>query len=234
MTINLPKTAAFGYYYAALFVPTSSVSASGSDLTKFKGANAIFVLVDTKSAGEKRQLAIQSFTADKTVTDFLPVTFSVKIKNTGNIFVVPRGYVYVSRNASGSAIDALDINAAAGSILPGTSRTFNVAWSNGFPFYQVKRNNGQIVSDNNGKPQMELNWNFNQVTRLRIGQYYGRLALVYNDGTRDIESTTALSFWVVPWLLIGVGLVIALFVGVGLWSSIRKIINMVRSLGRRR
>jgi hypothetical protein len=202
MTINLPKTAAFGYYYAVLFVPSATVSASGSDLTKFKGANAIFILVDTKSANEKRSLQIESFTADKTVTDFLPVTFSVKVKNTGNIFVVPRGYVYVSRSLHDSTIDSLDINGAAGNILPGTTRTLKVAWNNGFPFYQAKKVNGQVVSDSNGKPETELHWNFNQVAKLRIGSYYARLALVYNDGTRDIEATSALSFLVIPWLLI--------------------------------
>lgn len=233
MTINLPKDASLGYYYAVLFVPTNTVNAGGSNLTKFKGANAIFILVDTKSANEKRQLTLESLTADKTVTDFLPVTFSVKVKNTGNIFVVPRGIVNISRSANDTVIDSLDINSAAGNVLPGTTRTFTVAWKDGFPFYQPKRINGQIVTDSQGKPELELTWNFNQATKLRYGDYYARLALVYSNGIRDIETTSALSFWVIPWLLIGGGLVVLLLMAAGLWSMFRKAFGAIRGIRRR-
>ncbi|MBA3757574.1 hypothetical protein H0X09_01800, partial [Candidatus Saccharibacteria bacterium] len=42
------------------------------------------------------------------------------------------------------------------------------------------------------------------VQKLRFGHYTADLVLVYNDGQRDVPVTASVSFWVVPWRLLGV------------------------------
>lgn len=223
MTISVPKTAAFGYYYAVVFSP-SGTNAEVPGNT-FKGANAVLVLLNARAAGEINQLQIASFTSNRRVYQYLPATLSVKVHNSGDIFTAPRGDIYISRTPTGPVIDTLPINNGAGNVLPGTNRIFQVMWDDGFPVYRAKRINGQIVSDKSGKPVMELNWDAARLTKFRFGRYYARLVLVYNDGSRDIPLNAQVTFWVIPWLLIGLALIILVFLGLGFTTAIRFVIK---------
>jgi hypothetical protein len=233
MTISLPKTAAFGYYYAVLFVPNVNVHASAQNTNTVKGANAVLVLLDAHTPNDNNSLKVQSYQVDKSSYQYLPVSFSVKVRNTGNIFTVPEGDIYISRTEGGPAIDTLDINSGAGNVLPGTNRIFEAQWTDGFPVYQLKRVNGQIVSDKKGQPVQQLAWNINKITKFRYGKYYAHLVLVYNDGGRDIPINGEVSFWVVPWLLL-VGLLVFLgLVLVGLWTILRHLIKPLKAARRK-
>ena len=203
MTINVPPTAGLGYYYAVLFMPGSSGSnASTTPIEKVKGANAILVLLNVHSGKEQNSLSVVSFTSSKSFYQYLPASFSINIRNNGNIFTSPRGDVFISRSPNGSTIDTLDINPGGGNILPQTNRVFKVQWTNGFPVYQYKRINGQIVSDKKAVPIQQLQWDFTKVPKLRYGKYYAKLVVVYNNGIRDVTVNSVVSFWVVPWGLI--------------------------------
>ena len=220
MTIDTPKTAAFGYYYAVIFSPVSS-SALIPGVNNYKGANAILVLLNAHAGGEKNLLEIASFNADQHAYQYLPATLSVRVRNVGNIYTAPRGVIYISRSPTGDIIDSLDVNKGLGNVLPGTYRTFSVQWDNGFPVYQTKRINGQVASDKQGKPVQELAWDFSHINRLRFGRYYARLVLVYSDGTKDVPLYATVSFWVIPWVPILVLLVVLILVGIGLWTVLR-------------
>ena len=69
----------------------------------------------------------------------------------------------------------------------------------------------------------ELSWDFNQASKLRYGKYTARLLLVYDDGQRDVPIESVVSFWVMPWRLIGVALIVALFALIGLKSTLQKV-----------
>jgi hypothetical protein len=55
---------------------------------------------------------------------------------------------------------------------------------------------------------------------------------VYNDGQRDIPINGSVSFWVVPWKLILILLVIGAFVAIGIWSSLRRAGHFVNKARR--
>src|SRR5581483_8941721 len=97
-----------------------------------------------------------------------------------------------------------------------SNRLFTVSWNEGFPVYKpVLDASGQPVKDKDGQPKQKLSWNFSQVSKLRFGHYTAKLALIYNDGSRDVPITGTLSFWVVPWrLLLGL-LVVIVFMTIG-------------------
>lgn len=204
MTIDLPKTASLGYYYAAIFQP-SIATQNGPGTATVKGSNAILVLVDTQSSNESRQINVASFTVSKHVYQYLPATFSVNIRNSGNIYLAPTGNVFISRSANGAhTLATLDINPGDANVLPHSNRVFTVQWKDGFPVYQPKMGaNGQPVVDKKGNVVQQLVWNTSApVSKIRFGKYYAQLTLVYVANGKVIPVTGVVSFWVIPWELV--------------------------------
>ena len=136
MTIRTPSDSAFGYYYAVVFSQDSSADTLQTALTsKLNGAAATLVLLNVQAVGEKKKVEVASFSTDKKLYEYLPVTFNVAVKNVGNIHLVPRGSIYISRDHKKS-IAVIDINPNVGNTLPSSTRVFSVAWSDGFPVYE--------------------------------------------------------------------------------------------------
>jgi len=200
MTIKVPSDAAFGYYYAVTFSQAGTPAKPTSTAASINGATAILVLLDVQAKGEKKQLDISSFSADKKFYEYLPASFNVTVHNSGNIHLRPGGSIFITRGKS--TVATLDVNGPGGNVLPSSSRAFSASWKDGFPVFETKRNNGQIVSDKSGKPVQQLKWGFSQANRLRFGHYTAHLLLTYDNGTRDVPLEGSVSFWVVPWGLI--------------------------------
>ena len=203
MTIDVPATAAFGYYFAVEFTSANPPTGSSSGNTaKIQGAVASFVLLNAQAAGEKKQLSVTSFTADHKSYEFLPVNFNIRLHNSGNIYAGASGNIFIMRGSK--QVGVLTVNGNHGLILPNSNRVFTTSWGDGFPVYQpVYGSDGKPVLDKNGKPKLHLTWNFAHANRLRFGHYTAKLALVYNDGQRDIPISGAVSFWVIPWRVVG-------------------------------
>jgi hypothetical protein len=200
MSIALPKSAAFGYYYAVQF-ELANPPKPQPGAARLQGAVAIFVLLNAEAPGASRQIEVKSFKADHSSYEFLPVNFQVKVRNTGNVHTAPHGNIFIKRGSK--QIASLNVNATEGMVLPKSNRVFNAAWSDGFPVYSVLSDeNGQPIKDANGQIKKQLKWDFSKVSHLRFGHYTAELLLVYNDGQRDIPITGTLSFWVVPWRII--------------------------------
>jgi len=212
MTISPPKEAAFGYYYAVVFTranpdkPTNGQSA-------FEGGVASLVLLSVDAPGARREAQVVSLMATRKVYEFLPASFNVKLHNSGNLHVAPTGTMFIKRG--NAQVAALDFNNERGNILPGTNRVFSLDWSDGFPSYQDVK-----VGD---KTKKALNWDFGKIQKLRFGRYTAQLVAVYDDGQRDVPVEAVVSFWVIPWRILGVILLITIFVGGGIWAFMRMI-----------
>jgi hypothetical protein len=228
MKVDVPKSAAFGYYFAVEYLRASDVSPQPGKAVAH-GAVATFILLNADAKGAKRQAQIVSFSADKKSYEFLPANFTVKVKSTGNVHVAPYGNIFILKG--NKQVDAIDVNSNRGNILPGGSRFFASSWSNGFPVYQVKAGpDGQPLLDKKGQPQKTLKWDFSHANRLRFGHYTAHLVMVYDNGQRDVPMEAVVSFWVVPWRVVGILLVVGIFVIIGLWSSFGKIKKMIRKI----
>jgi hypothetical protein len=213
MTVNVPSSAAFGYYFAVEFTSASPTPKTQNGAS-IQGAVASFVLLNAQAPGEKRQMQITNFSADHRFYEFLPASFTIRLHNSGNIFAGASGNIFIMHGSKQVAV--LNVNENHGLVLPGSNRQFSVAWDSGFPVYKpVLDANGQPVKDKAGKVKTKLSWNFSQVSKLRFGHYTAKLALVYNDGSRDIPLNGEVSFWVIPWRLVGITLFI-LFLIAGL------------------
>jgi hypothetical protein len=221
MTISIPNYASLGYYYAVLFIPKSAQTSSNVS-EQIKGANAIFVLVDTNSTNEAKQISLTSFSSLSGLYQFLPATFNILVKNIGNIHLIPQGDVYISRTLNGKVIDTLPINSNLGNILPNSSRQFTAIWTDGLPSFEAKTVDGQALTVKNGQPVEQLRWNFSEpISKFRFGKYYAHLVLVYNNGNHDVPINAYLTFWVIPWKLILI-ILAAIAAVIVFWKSIKK------------
>ena len=205
VTFAPPADAALGYYLTLIFNRQTTVT-PGSRETVITGAPAILMLVDVESPNAKRELQLVEFEADRSFYEYLPVEFTVRVRNTGNIHIIPTGDIFIDRGQQHD-IAILSINEGASNILAESERDYQVSWEEGFPVWQVKTADGEIVFDDAGNAVQELKWDFSQANRLRIGKYTAHLLMVYDNGERDVPIEAAVSFWVIPWRLILLGIV---------------------------
>ena len=224
MTINVPKTAAFGYYYAVVFSRVGDDVRQTGNTNAIAGGSAVLVLLDANSPGAKKQLEVDALTSIHNVYEFLPASFNVKLKNTGNIHIVPHGNIFILKGTK--QIAALDLNDEQGNILPDSVRIYPVDWTDGFPHFEKTLEDGKVKLDQNNQPVTHLVWNNGNGSKdikphLRIGKYTAHLVAVYDDGTRDVPLEASVDFWVIPWRLLLGALLVALLVGVGVYSITR-------------
>ncbi len=225
MTINPPKSAAFGYYYAATFSRADD-TVQAPFQAKLVGATATLVLLDVYSPDAKRQMQISSFTTNRDWYEFLPVGFNLAIRNQGNVHGVAAGTIFISQQ--GQAVATLTVNEARGNILPASTRVFSPRWTDGFGLYADKQVDGQVVYGDDGQPEQHLTWDFSQANKLRWGKYTAQAVLAYDNGQRDIPLTATVEFWVIPWRVIVGGIIIGAFFIFGVIMFGRNIINKVK------
>jgi hypothetical protein len=227
MTINVPTSAALGYYLAVTYSPAAQPGVP--DATELRGAVATLVLMNVNTTNEKRTLQLVNFSTSHKLYEYLPTTFSIKLHNSGNIYLAPAGNIFVQRG--GTTIDTLDFNDAGGSVLPSSNRVFSVPWNDGFPLYVEKLVKNKPVPDKHDVPEQTLKWNFTQANKFRFGEYNARLLVVYNNGTNDVPLEAVVSFWVLPWKLLLVLLAVLALIGFGVFSFVRSIVRKARRGG---
>lgn len=221
-TFDVPETAAFGYYYAIVFSRSGEITSTGERQTTVTGGTAVLVLLEAKVPNAKREVIVTSFSADRKWYEFLPATFTVKLRNTGSVHIAPRGNLFIGRPGE-KADTVVEVNLGKGNILPDSNRAFESRWADGFPVYRDKEMDGKKVQDAEGKTVQELVWNWKDVSRFRFGKYEAKLLLVYDDGTRDVPIEGTIEFWVIPWRLLSGGLFIGLFALLGIKSTVERI-----------
>ncbi|MBX4197689.1 hypothetical protein KW801_04035 [Candidatus Saccharibacteria bacterium] len=203
MSIAVPKTAAFGYYYAVVFNPDDQNPTGKGN--KFIGSTAILVLLDVKSPNAKRSAKIVNFTAERKIYEFLPATFSLRLHNDGNVHLLPAGTIYIKRGSK--QVAAIPFNSQHGNILPNSYRVYTASWNDGFPVYVDKQQDGKIVLDKAGQSVKQLKWDFSKLPHLKFGHYTANLLAAYDNGQRDVPLEASVSFWVIPWRIVAVMLI---------------------------
>lgn len=225
MTITIPQSAAFGYYYAVTFGRVNEVEPQAGQAA-LKGAAATLVLLEVDVPGAKRDLKVEYFKTFKSWYEFLPVEFETRVRNRGNVHAVPFGTVFIKQGDK--TIDTLDFNQVRGSILPDSPRMYTIDWSRGFPVYEVETQDEQIVLDKQGNPSQSLTWDFANANQFRFGKYTAELVIAYDDGERDVPLTASVDFWIIPWrIILAVVVILAVFV-FGLVMMTRGILKGVR------
>jgi hypothetical protein len=221
-TIDIPKEASFGYYYAFVFSRAENDAEPKERETAIVGGTAVLVLLEAKVPDAVRKVEVTEFSLDRKFYEFLPTTFTVRLKNTGNVHIAPRGNIFIDQGDK-KDIAILEINREKGNILPSSQRDFETVWADGFPVYVDKMKDGARVRDEEGNGVTELSFDWKNASKLRFGKYTAKMFLIYDDGQRDVPIEGEVSFWVIPWRGILLAGAILLFALVGFRSTLRGI-----------
>jgi hypothetical protein len=222
ITFTVPRDAGFSYSFA-LVVSRQSLPKSTDGSRVIAGSLAVFTLVNVDRPDATSSIAVKEFKTSKKLYEYLPTEFSVQFKNRGNTIVQPYGNIFVQRSAEDKTpLATLPVNESRGYILPNVERTITASWSDGFPAYRTTQNT-------DGTAQQKLVWNWTQLSKLRIGRYTAHLVAVYSQNGRDVPIEGNVTFWVVPWKILLVLLVITLLflfgffmLGLVIWRAMKR------------
>ena len=175
-TIDIPKSAAPGGYYAVIRFSgrPAGIDTSGVSLSASVGA-LIFLRVNG-DAYEK--LSIAGFNAvskqnePKKLLEGTPITFAVRIKNEGNVHEQPSGRIMIT-DMFGKTVAGLNVNLPPRNVLPGTIRRFE----------------SHLDKTVIGK-------------KMLFGMYHAALSVTDAKGQTVTDKIT---FWVIPWKLMLIG-----------------------------
>ncbi len=214
MTVKVPSSAALGYYYAVVF---SRANPNNPDdgKTGLNGGLATLVVLEAKVANAKRELSVAEFKSAKRLYEYLPANFEIKFANTGNIYVPPFGNIFIKKGSK--VIETIDINSGRRNVLPRSNRIYTAAWDKGFPVFQLQ-------ADKHSK----LNWDFTHLQNFRFGKYTANLVAAYDNGKQDVPLEATVSFWVIPWKLGSLFLLIFGLIGFVIVSWIRKLAGFAK------
>lgn len=206
VTINPPDNADPGGHYAALFF-TSAAPEEGQVKVASKIGTLILANVegDVEEAGNIEEFIVED---GQTMFNRLPVGFTIRFQNTGNVHLKPTGSIEI-KNTFGSVTDTLDFNASKGATLPDTTRKYEAVWEKGI----VNSTTGSIWADF----WQEYN---NETSNFAFGKYTAVLNV--EAGTnKSVTETAEIGFWVLPWRVIlvwGLGIVLGVIIIIWLFK----------------
>lgn len=126
--IRVPTYAEPGGYYAALFWSDQAPDdrSDGQSSIASRIGTLLFFMVN---GSVDRTVRLERFSAASVFSSYrLPVRFSLRLQNQGNVHVAPVGFVKVT-NLFGKTVARLSINPDAMRLLPHQDRTLSVDWS---------------------------------------------------------------------------------------------------------
>lgn len=222
--VHTPASAGFSYSFAITIAQTNPPKAENGK-SAIAGTVAVFTLLNVDKPGASRKFELENISLDKRVYEYLPASITLKVKNTGNVLVQPQGTVFVQRHASDSTpLASLTLNKSGGYVLPGTTRDYTVVWADGYPHYEQQDASGE---------KKKLVWQGNALSKFRIGKYVVKVVAVYDDGQRDVPVMAEVSFWVIPWRILLISLLVLLLIIIGTVAMLRSFGKAVRNTSQK-
>jgi hypothetical protein len=209
--IAVPTNAGPGGYYGALVFGTKAPNVKVDSAEKGAAigvAQQAAVLVLIQIAGQVNESAIiRDFSTDKSLYNTpFSTTFLTRIENQGNVHIKPRGVIQVY-NVMGKEVSNIKINDKSANVLPKTIRKFDNIWKDSFGFGRYKA---------------------------VLSLSYGTSAENGGTGMQSLNSITY--FWVLPFKIVGIILLIVIGIFLFIVSSFkmfknRAMNNMMKELG---
>lgn len=222
-TITIPENAEPGGHFAVVFWGTSSGN-SGSVSVGAK--TGILVLLSVKGKVEEDAGLLNFNTVgNKFWYSTLPVSFEYRFKNDGGDRIKPRGKIAI-RDTIFIPAKNLNANPTEGNILPASTRKFKVDWLE----FQYPED---YVAPTEFFKKFLSDVNY-QWKNFAVGLYSARLDVAY--GTEGVHAKSMVFFFVFPWQLVLVmlivGFIVILIGGKIIGRYNRFIINKARMEGR--
>lgn len=196
--INIPADAAPGGHYASIFWVNEPVQGSETGVGIIGKTGHLVLVRVAGDVVESGELVDFNLKDNKKFYPYFDIEFLARFANSGNVHFKPMGEITI-HNFWGKEIVSIPVNEEEGNVLPGTTRKFNSVWQK------------DSYSDNNI---------VNEWQGFGLGRYKAKAQFEFgSNGQTEIREIT---FWVLPWRLI----IISLIVVVGL-VLVMKIYNKI-------
>ncbi|MFA6496361.1 MAG: hypothetical protein WCV50_04530 [Patescibacteria group bacterium] len=182
VAIKTPVDADPGGHYATLFF-----SSSPPEEGQLRIASKVGTLILARVDGEIKEAgSITEFSASKKTFSSLPVEFTIRFSNSGNVHLKPTGKIAV-KNIFGKETVSIDFNASKGATLPNTVRMYQATWDKG------------LIIDKSGNVWSDFWQGYsNEKNNFALGKYTAELSIT--AGTLEsVKDTAKVGFWVLPW-----------------------------------
>jgi len=221
--INIPKDAEPGGHYAAIMFtindPKKQLVPDQGNIA-FSADTGTLILLNIKG-NVSRNLELTGFTAvdpfvkdkkDGWLFEFMPVEFDTTLLNTGNTHAFPLGNIIIYQGDK--QVQKLVFNDSQAAILKESSREFSTVSDTGFvyvaPVMETINGKQSEKKYSNGDTETQLSFNWDKVSKQYIGPYKAKLMLVYDDNGLKKSILAEKDFWILPWKLILVILVVVI------------------------
>lgn len=191
-TITLPADAPPGGHYASVLFSPQQPGTAGQGQVAITQKIGTLVLV--RVAGTINESgSIAQFIADNGSTKFsrLPVDFLVRFQNSGNVHLRPTGNLTI-RNVLGGTTIVIPINSELGATLPQSVRKYDAIWEK------------SVDASTHGNFFQEVG---REWRNFAFGPYTASVALTFGQAN-DKTATATLQFWVFPWRVLLVSLLV--------------------------
>ncbi len=190
--IKIPEDAEPGGHFAAIFWGTIPPKTEGRSTVAIGSKLGILVLLKVSGdITEQGELLEFNTLGQRKFFSHLPVTLYYRFENKGNVQLKPKGDIEI-KNIFGKTSAVLEANEAKGNVLPKSIRRFEVKW-----------NPEKIVEGKGFFNELKK-----EKTGFALGRYSANLDLKW--GEKGQSSQAKLSFWIVPWRILSLGILIVL------------------------
>lgn len=210
-SITIPQNAEPGGHFAAIFWGTAPPQpTAGGGQVSIGGKVGILVLLRVSGDVEGKGGLLEFAAKDgKRVFTSLPIEFIWRFRNDGGNRVEPKGEITI-KNTFGLTAAKLPANKGLGGILPASVRKFSVPWlAEGREPAAEKEKTGFFTA-------VKSQW-----SEFHFGWYRAHLNLQYADGG-EAQAKLSFSFWIIPWQLLSIILIILAILGFGAIVGLKK------------
>lgn len=212
-TIAVPADAEPGGHYAGIFFASGGSASGGGQIGVQSKLGTLVIL--TVDGAIREQAAISSVKLDGSSNlSRPPVNLNVRIKNSGNVHVKPKGKVTIL-NMFGGEVETITLPQDK-NVLPGQTRLFEVAWAK------------NSTETKKGNFFQEIGAEF---SNFALGTYTANVEATY--GQSDKTMIGKVQFMIIPWralLVITLGLLLIIIVfTVGLKSYNQMVIRKAQA-----
>lgn len=196
VTMQIPVDADPGGHYAAiLFSPEdAAVNGQGSQVAITQKIGSLVLIRVAGTVNESGSILEFDTASGKRSFNRLPVDFILRFQNSGNVHLRPAGNMTV-RNMLGGTSIIVPINSNLAAALPSSVRRFDTRWEK---------------SANNEKGNFFSEFG-NEWKNFAFGPYTANVVLTYGQANDKTVNATV-SFWVMPWRIIILFLVVVALV----------------------
>ena len=201
--VNIPKEADPGAHFAAIFASTIPPKDENNS-SNLKVTGEVGTLILFRVNGDFKDGAdILEFDTKERKNSYteLPVWFYYRFQNSGDNYIKPLGDIII-KNFFGGTTKVIPANRDKGNILPGSIRKFESAW---WEAGGVKNQSPDFKPY--GEPQTFWEHVSHQWNNFAFGKYTATLNLAYEKSS-DKSATATTTFWMIPWHLLSVVIVV--------------------------